>query len=164
MSTYTTEVWYGRRPQEVLAVLTEPEAIARWTPVDFDVLELDGNRLVTGSRARVSGGVAGCRVGFDVDIREAHERCLSLVATGPVLIDAEYRLRPVRGGSEVRASVSVSGGGLFGRTLARAIESLLGAGFLRSSMARIGRELDAPARRRTGAYPQPVLNPQLEHV
>lgn len=128
-------------------MLTEPEAIARWAPVGFDVLELDGERLEAGTRARVGGALAGRRLEFTVHIREAHERCLSLVANGPVSIDAQYRLLPAAGGSNVRASVSVSGAGLLGKTLARTLEGLLAAGVLRSSMARIGRELDCAGPR-----------------
>jgi hypothetical protein len=148
MSTSTTEVWFDSVPEEVLGMLTDPEAIGRWAPFGFDVLELDSERLVTGTRARVGGALAGRRLEFTVHIREAHERCLSLVANGPVSIDAQYLLMPSGRGSTVRASVSVSGDGLLGRTLALTLESLLAAGVLRSSMARIGRELDcaAPSR------------------
>jgi carbon monoxide dehydrogenase subunit G len=147
MSTSTTEVWFASVPEEVLGMLTDPEAIARWAPVGFDVIELDGDRLEAGTQARVGGALAGCRLEFKVHIREAHERCLSLVANGPVSIDAVYRLLPSAGGSTVRASISVSGAGLLGKTLARTLEGLLAAGVLRVSMARIGRELDGAAPR-----------------
>ncbi len=147
MSTSTTEVWFASVPEDVMGMLTDPKAIARWAPVGFDVLELDGERLEAGTQARVGGALAGRRLEFRVHIREAHERCLSLVANGPVSIDAEYRLLPSAGGSMVRASVSVSGGGLVGKTLARTLEGLLAAGVLRVSMARIGRELDDVAPR-----------------
>jgi hypothetical protein len=105
------------------------------------VLELDGERLRAGSHPRVSGGLAGRQLEFVVDIREAQPRRVFLVAAGPVSIDAEYLLRPARGGSSVRASVSVSGCGLIGGALARATDALLAAGVLRASVARIGREL-----------------------
>lgn len=142
MSTCTTEMWLPSEPESVLAMLTDPEAIARWAPIDFDVLELDGERLEAGSHARVCGALAGRRLEFNVEIREAHERCLSLAASGPVSIDARYQLRPAGDGSKVRASVSVSGCGILGRALARLVEAFLAAGVLRSSIARIGRELD----------------------
>jgi hypothetical protein len=142
MKTWTTEMWLEGMPEEILDVLTDPAALARWAPMDFQVLELDGERLQAGSHARVSGGLAGRRLEFDVDVREAHPRRVSVVASGPVSIDAEYLLRPARGGSSVRASVSVSGRGLIGGALARATEALLAAGVLRASVARIGRELE----------------------
>jgi hypothetical protein len=79
---------------------------------------------------------------FDVEIREADHERLSLVARGPVSIEAEYLVRPARGGSDVAASVSVCGGGLLGRVMARAVEALLAAGALRASVAGIGRQLE----------------------
>jgi hypothetical protein len=145
MKRWTTETWLAGMPDEVLELLTDPEAIARWAPIEFEVLQLEGDRLETGSRARVRGGLAGRHLEFDVKIREAHNRCLSLSANGPVSIDAEYLLSPTGGGSSVRASVSVSGRGFIGRALAGAVEALLAAGVLRASVARLGRELEPVA-------------------
>ena len=146
MKTWTTETWLAGAPEEVLELLTEPDAIARWAPIPFELLALDGERLVAGTRARVSGALAGRRLEFDVEIREADEERLSLVANGLVSIGAEYLLAPADGGSDVRASVSVSGHGLLGGTLARAFEAVLASGALRASVTRIGRELEpAPA-------------------
>ena len=142
MRTWTTEMWLAGMPEQVLELLTEPDAIARWAPIPFELLDLDGERLVAGTRARVGGALAGRRLEFEVEIREAHDGCLSLVASGPISIDATYLLSPADGGSEVRASVSVSGRGLFGSVLAAAADALLAAGALKSSVARIGRELE----------------------
>ena len=142
MKTWTTETWLAGAPEEVLELLTEPDAIARWAPIPFELLDLDGARLQQGTRARVSGALAGRRLEFDVEIREADEERLSLVATGLVSIGAEYLLAPADGGSDVRASVSVSGHGLLGGTLARAFEAVLASGALRASVTRIGRELE----------------------
>ena len=142
MKTWTTETWVGGTPEEVLELLTEPDAIARWAPIPFELLDLDGERLVTGTRARVSGALAGRRLEFDVEIHEADEERLSLIANGLVSIGAEYRLAPADGGSDVRASVSVSGRGLLGGTLARAFGAVLASGALPASVARIGRELE----------------------
>ena len=142
MKTWTTETWLAGAPEEVLELLTEPDAIARWAPIPFELLDLDGARLQQGTRARVSGALAGRRLEFDVEIREADEERLSLVANGLVSIGAEYRLAPADGGSAVRASVSVSGRGLLGGTLARAFEAVLASGALRASVARIGHELE----------------------
>lgn len=128
-------------PAEVLAFLTEPEAIARWAPVPFEVLALDGERLRAGSHARVAGNLAGRSVEFDVEVLQASDDRLELVADGPISLGVRYVLRPVGGRSEVAASVSVEGRGLFGRVLAKATEALLAAGALRLSLERLGREL-----------------------
>jgi hypothetical protein len=142
MKTWTTETWVAGAPEHVLELLTEPDAIARWAPIPFELLALDGERLVAGTRARVSGALAGRRLEFDVEIHEADEERLSLVANGPVSIAADYELAAADGGSDVRASVSVRGSGLLGCGLARAFEAVLAAGALRASVARIGRELE----------------------
>jgi hypothetical protein len=124
----------------VLAVLTDPDAAAEWAPVPFDVDELDGRRLATGTRARVSGRLAGRRVGFDLEVHEASDRGLTLAADGPVGFDVAYELAAVDGGSEVRASVSVRpSGGILGRLLAEATSALLSAGALEAAVSRIGR-------------------------
>ena len=142
MKTWTTETWVAGAPDEVLELLTEPDAIARWTPIPFELLDLDGDRLETGTRARVRGSLAGRSMAFDVEIREAAPDRLSLLADGPVSIGAEYLLSERDGGSALRASVSVSGRGLVGGVLARACEAVLAAGALSASVARIGRELE----------------------
>jgi putative ABC transport system ATP-binding protein len=129
MRTWTATTTTAARPEDVLDVLTDPEACARWAPLPFDVEELDGRRLATGSRARVSGSLAGKRVGFDVEVHEASDRGLTLAADGPVGFDVAYVLAEVAGGSEVRASVSVRpSGGFAGRLLAQATAALLSAG------------------------------------
>jgi hypothetical protein len=141
MRTWTATTTTAARPEDVLDVLTDPEAIATWAPMPFDVEELDGRRLATGSRARVSGSLAGKRVGFDVQIHEASDRGLTLAADGPVGFDVEYELEPVTGGSEVRASISVRpSGGFAGRLLAQATSALLSAGALEAALSRVARE------------------------
>ena len=142
MRTWMTQTTVAGLPDEVLALLTEPEAIARWAPLPFEVTELDTKRLVAGSRARVRGGLAGRSLEFDVEVFEADDGRLSLVATGPISIDVEYVVTPVDSGSEVRASVSVSGSGLMGRVLAQATDAVLAAGALNTAVGRIGREFE----------------------
>jgi hypothetical protein len=141
MRTWTTQTTVTGLPEEVLATLTEPEAIAHWTPVPFELIHLDSDRLVTGSRARVRGRLAGRTLDFDVEVLAAEDERLALLATGPISIDVEYALRPTAGGSELRASVSVHGSGLMGRVLARATDALLAAGALDVAVSRIGRQL-----------------------
>jgi hypothetical protein len=128
-------------PADVLELLTEPGAIARWAPVPFEVVALDGTRLQSGSRARVAGRLAGLPVEFEVDVRRASDERLELVAEGPISIDVQYTLRPAGAESEIEACVSVEGQGFFGRVLAKATETLLAAGALRMSIDRLANEL-----------------------
>lgn len=129
-------------PTDVLEFLTEPDAIARWAPIPFEVMSLDGGtRLVSGTHARVAGRLAGRSLEFDVDVLRASDDRLELVAEGPISIDVRYVLRPAGASSEVRASIAVEGRGLFGRMLAKATEALLAGGALRMSLERLGREL-----------------------
>jgi hypothetical protein len=137
MKTWTATAVAQANPAAVLGVLTDPDACARWAPVPFDV-EDDTRRLATGSRARVSGRLAGQRVGFDVEVRRADEHGLVLSAVGPVAFDVDYRLAPTTTGSEVRASVSLRPRrGLIGRLLAEATGALLTAGALDTALARL---------------------------
>jgi hypothetical protein len=137
-------MWLDGMPDEVLDLLTSPEAIALWTPVPFELIELRDDRLRAGSRARVRGGLGPHQLEFEVDIQEADDGRLALVATGPVRINAEYELRATAGGSQLRASVSVTGRGILGRVLASTVDGLLAAGALRVSVARLGQQLRQP--------------------
>jgi uncharacterized protein YndB with AHSA1/START domain len=144
MRTWTATTTVDARPEAVLDVLTDPAACARWAPVPFDVDELGSPRLARGSRARVSGRLAGRRVGFDVEVHEADADALSLSADGPVGFDVRYDLTPSAAGSRVRASVAVRNGrGLTGRLLAEATNALLAAGALDLAVGRIAREAAA---------------------
>jgi Polyketide cyclase / dehydrase and lipid transport len=146
MRTWTTQTTVTGLPDEVLALLTEPDAIARWTPVPFELIDLATDRLIVGSRVRVRGRLAGRTLEFDVEVLAADHERLALVATGPISIDVEYSLRPAAGGSELRASVSIRGSGLIGRVLAQATDALLAAGALDLAVSRIERQLNpAPA-------------------
>jgi hypothetical protein len=142
MRTWTTQTTLTGTPDDVLALLTEPDAIARWTPVPFELIDLDTDRLVSGTRARVRGRLAGSPLEFDVKVLAADYERVALVATGPISIDVEYRLSPAAAGSHVRASVSVTGRGLIGRVIARAKDALLGAGALDVALGRISRQCE----------------------
>ena len=127
-------------PGEVLEVLTHPEEIRRWSPVAFDLDELEGRRLAAGTRGRVTGRVAGVPVGFDVEIHAADEDRLELSAQGPVALDVRYELALDEAGAELNASVSMRrGGGLTGRLVAQATAALLSAGALEGAAGRIAR-------------------------
>ena len=144
MREWTATGMIDARPEAVLDVLTDPEACARWAPIPFDVEDLRGPRLRCGSRARVSGSLAGKRVGFDVEVHEAIDGRLRLSADGPVGFDVRYDLAPAPRGSEVRASVCVRpAGGFTGRLLAEATNALLAAGALQAAISRLAREAAA---------------------
>ena len=127
-------------PCEVLRVLTHPESIRRWSPVDFDLDELSGRRLAAGTRGRVTGRVAGVTVGFDLEVHAADEARLELSAEGPVAFDVRYELMPHDAGSSLNASVTVRRGvGITGRLVERASAALLSAGALEGAAGRIAR-------------------------
>jgi hypothetical protein len=145
MSEWTTSTQAKAPPEQVLAVLTDPDAIRLWSPIDFDVEDLDGTRLAAGSTARVSGKLAGVRVGFDVEVHAADEDGIELTAHGPVGIDVRYDLTPAEEGSEVKASVSLRrGGGITGRLLSQATAALLSAGALDGAARGIARAAERP--------------------
>jgi hypothetical protein len=141
MRTWTATTTVDAPPEAVLDLLTDPNACARWAPIDFAVDRLGGGRLVPGARPRVSGRLAGVEVGFDVEVLEAAADRFALRAAGPVALDVAYDLEAAGPGSAVRASVGVKPGrGLRGRILAEATSALLSAGALQQALSRIGRE------------------------
>lgn len=141
MCSWHSNATVAGSPTDVLELLTEPEAIARWAPIPFEVVTLDGARLESGSRARVAGKLAGRWVEFEVDVLRASDERLELVAQGPISLDVRYRLRPAGSSSQIEATVAVEGRGLLGRVLAKATETLLAGGALRMSLERLAREL-----------------------
>lgn len=126
-------------------MLTEPGAIARWSPVPFRVVDPDQERLCAGDRVTVRGELAGRGVEFLVDVAKADDGHLALTATGPIRIDVDYRVVGGTYGSCLRARVGVAGSGLFGRVLARATDALLAAGALNVAVDRIAEELEPVA-------------------
>ena len=59
MSTWTTHTICPGTPDDVLALLTEPGAIARWSPLPFSVDGVRKDRLHAGDRVSVGGELAG---------------------------------------------------------------------------------------------------------
>lgn len=143
MSAWSTHTTVHGTPDDVVAVLTHPDAIRRWSPIDFELERLDGARLEPGTRARVAGRLAGTSASFDVDVAAAGDGRFALSAAGPLEIEVEYEAFEADAGSEVWATVSVRGGGLLGRLLAQATDALLAAGALDRALARIAREVEA---------------------
>ncbi|MDQ6606286.1 MAG: hypothetical protein M3Z06_07035 [Actinomycetota bacterium] len=144
MATWTAQTRVAGLPDEVLTLLTEPDAIGRWAPIAFDVLDFAGDRLAAGDRVRVSGSLAGRRLEFGVEVAEADDGHLVLTAVGPIRLDVEYFAILAGDGTEVRATVTVTGSGLMGRILAQATDALLAAGALRMAVDRIASELESP--------------------
>ena len=146
MKTWTATTIVDAGPEAVLDVLTDPDAVARWAPLPFDVEDLDTPRLMTGSRARVSGRLAGRRVGFDVEVHEADRGASRSRPTAPSALTSPTTWAASGDGSEVRASISVrSGKGFTGRLIAEATNALLSAGALTHAISRLGREAACPA-------------------
>lgn len=144
MAQFTATTTVKAPPEQVLEVLTDPDEIRSWSPIPFEVEELDGRRLEAGGVTRVSGSLAGRRVGFEVEVHAADTNGLELTAAGPISIDVLYALEPIDGGSEVRASIGVRGGsGLTGRLLAAATSALLKGGALDLAAGRIARAAEA---------------------
>lgn len=149
-----TEVWTATvaidaRPDDVLRALTDPDAIAGWAPVDFELEGRAGRRLRTGSRERVSGSVAGVRASFAVEVLRADEHQLELIAEGPLAFHVAYRFTERGRGVLVDASVKMRrGGGLSANLLRAAAGALLNAGALSCALRRlqaaINCETDAP--------------------
>jgi hypothetical protein len=144
MSEWTATARAKTTPCQVLEVLTHPAKIRDWSPVDFDVDELDGRRLAAGTRGRVTGRLAGVTVGFDLEVHHADEGRLELSASGPVGIDVRYDLRAADEGAEFEARVSVRPSrGLTGKLVANATSALLSAGALEGAANRIARAAEA---------------------
>jgi hypothetical protein len=138
MSEWTATAQANTTPSQVLEVLTHPAKIRRWSPVDFDLEELEGRRLAAGSHGRVTGKLAGVTVGFDVRVLHADEDRLELSADGPVGIDVRYDLRGSETGAEFDARVSMRPSrGITGKIVANAASALLSAGALEGAARRI---------------------------
>jgi hypothetical protein len=146
MSEWTATAKAKSTPCQVLEVLTHPAKIRGWSPVDFDLEELDGRRLAAGTRGRVTGRVAGVTVGFDLQVHHADEGRLELSADGPIGIDVRYDLRPGDGGAEFDARVSMRPSrGITGKIVASAASALLSAGALEGAADRIARAAEQRA-------------------
>jgi hypothetical protein len=156
MSTWSTQTTVDGTPEQVLAVLCEPDSCSRWSPIEFRLEDCDGDRLQSGSRARVSGGVAGLSVAFDIEVEHASDGRLALTARGPMTLDVEYEAYPVAtGGVELWATVTVRAArSIAGRIAAAATEALLRGGALHVALRRITAEVD----RRAAEY-----DPSLGH-
>jgi uncharacterized protein YndB with AHSA1/START domain len=87
MATWTTQAHLDALPEEVLGLLTQPEAIRRWAPVPFEIVDVDTAVLRVGSHARVAGNLGGYALTFEVEVHEASPHTFGLTAAGPITID-----------------------------------------------------------------------------
>lgn len=139
MTEWTSTARANATADQLLEVLTHPEEIRRWSPVDFDLDDLEG-RLAAGTRGRVTGKLAGVRVGFDVEVHAADQARLELSAHGPIGLDVRYELTADEAGAQLSARVAMRpSGGLTGRLVANAAAALLSAGALDGATGRIAR-------------------------
>lgn len=147
MSTWTTHAIVDGTPEEVMAALRDPDCCCRWSPIEFDLEDLDTDRLQTGSLARVAGRVAGISVSFEIEVQHACERRLALTARGPMTLEVEYEAFPADAGTaEVWATVTVKASrSLSGRFAAASTEALLRGGALSLALRRIATEVERSA-------------------
>ena len=143
MGTWETRTTVKGQPEHVLEILTDPALARRWSPIGFELDELDGDRLRSGSHAVLSGKLAGRGVSFHVHVTKASDGQLELRAVGPVEMDVIYGVVEADEGTEVTASVAVrSAGGLFGRVLSSATDALLAGGALSVAVEGVAREVE----------------------
>jgi hypothetical protein len=144
MDRWTSTARAKATPERLLEVLTHPQQIRRWSPVDFDLDDLETRRLAAGTKAKVTGRVAGVPVSFDVNVHAAEADRLELSAEGPIGLEVRYELADDGDGAEMTASVRVRRGrGITGRVVAGAAVSLLSAGALDGATGRIARVAEA---------------------
>jgi hypothetical protein len=143
----TQDVWRARASMRsesgaVLAALTEPELIAAWAPVGFELEDPDAMPLHAGSHERVCGSIAGVKAHFDVEVTRAEPGRLELVADGPLAMEVAWRFRACRDRVVVDASIVLRPrSGLTGRILRGAVVALLNAGALDRALQRLDESL-----------------------
>ena len=143
MATWETRTTVRGQPEHVLEVLTDPSYARRWSPIGFELEQLDGDRLRSGSHAVLTGKLAGRGVSFDVHVTKASDGQLELRAIGPVEMDVAYDAVLADDGTEVVASIEVrSAGGLLGRMLSSATDALLAGGALSVAVQGVAREVE----------------------
>jgi phosphate uptake regulator len=143
MATWETRTIVKGAPEDVLEVLTDPAAARRWSPIGFQLEQFEGDRLRSGTRAVLSGKLAGRGVSFEVEVIKAGDGQLELRAIGPIEMDVAYDAIAAGDATEVVASVAVrSAGGLFSRMLSSATDALLAGGALNVAVQGVAREVE----------------------
>lgn len=124
---------------DVLEALTDPELIAEWAPVSFEIEGASAQPLRAGSHERVSGSIAGLTTRFDVEVARADTRRLELSARGPLSLDVAYAFRARGSRVLVEAHVAVHRrGGMRAHVLRAAVAALLRAGALDCALGHLG--------------------------
>jgi hypothetical protein len=142
---WTANTAIGAAPEQVMDVLTRPGAIASWAPVPFEVEGVKGDRLTTGSHAKVAGRLAGKELEFDVHVHQADCCNLRLTAVGPyVEMDVAYGIAGLDEWAEVNASIDVRGNGILGRFVAKAVEGFLASGALNTALGQLAHAAENP--------------------
>jgi hypothetical protein len=80
MATWETRATVMGGPEDVLQVLTDPYAAQRWSPIGFELEEIEGDRLRSGTQAILTGKLAGRSVKFEVNVIKAGDGRLVLHA------------------------------------------------------------------------------------
>lgn len=144
MATWETRTTVMGLPEHVLDVLTDPHAARRWSPIGFELEQIEGDRLRSGTHAVLKGKLAGRGVTFEVNVVKASDGQLELHAKGPVEMDVLYDAIPVDDEtSEVTAHVAVRpGGGILGRMLSSATDAILAGGALNIAVQSVAREVE----------------------
>jgi hypothetical protein len=143
MATWETRTTVMGGPEDVLEVLTDPHAAHRWSPIGFELEEIEGDRLRSGTHAVLSGKLAGRGVKFEVHVIKASDGQLELRAKGPVEMDVFYDAVLDGDVTAVTAQVAVrSAGGLLGRVLSSATDALLAGGALNLAVQSVAREVE----------------------
>jgi hypothetical protein len=144
--TWRSSTVVNAAPEQVIDVLTDPEACARWSPIPFSLDTEDAGRLRAGTVTPVSGRLLGARVRFQLHTLAADSGRLRLKARGPIEIDVDYRLTPSSAGCHLDARVHLSAPrARFGRLLAHATGMLLTGGALAHAVDRIAHEVELAA-------------------
>src|SRR5258706_11653501 len=138
MAAWSANTAVGAGRAQVMDILTRPGPIASWAPVPFEVEGLQGDRLQTGSYARVAGRLAGQALEFDVMVHKASCNELRLTAWGPfVELDVAYDIDELDDRAQLKASIDVKGKGVLGRFVAKAVDGLLAAGALNNALSQL---------------------------
>jgi hypothetical protein len=143
MKTWRSLATVRATPERVIETLTDIDACARWSPVPFHVDDVEATHLRPGVRTRVSGGLIGVHVRFELETLAADPARLLLRARGPIEILVDYALSPAPAGCAVEAVVSVRPlDARLGRLLARTTGLLLARGTLEHALVRMAHEAE----------------------
>jgi hypothetical protein len=134
MGTWTSSATFEGDPQNLVALLTEVDEIATWSPVPFRISD-GADALRTGEQVEVKGALLGRGIRFRVDVDQADDQGISLRAKGPFEIDVDYRIEAAS--STVQARVETRGSGPLAKALAAAANAMLAAGALDCALGRI---------------------------